>query len=276
MAVLQKRWRTILFCVVAGAVVAAVTVFLVPKYFRSTATIVSANPMLADKARLFNTNIQNLYSYFGSGDDLDRIYGVADMDTTYKKIVDQFSLVSYYELSNDSLPILRKKAVTCLRKDLSCQKTEQGQLKIICWTKDKQLSSNIANRMVAIVEETEAAVWEKNYNQSLEKIKNSVSSMEQDYRSLGDSISKFTNANRELAVIQMQTLTEQIKQYRKTADEFKLAAQTPPAVLYVMEAATPAAKAERPDKLMIILAVCLAGFLFGCLFILVNNRKTID
>ena len=272
-AILQKKWRTIFLFVLLSAVAAAVTVFVVPPYFRSTAIVVSANPVLADKARFFNSNIQNLYSYFGSGDDLDRINGVADMDASYEKLVDEFSLVGYYHLADDSLPVLKRKAAKCLRKDLYCQKTEQNQLKIIAWTKDKELSAKLVNRMVAIIEETETGVWQKNYHQSLEKLNASVASMENDYRMMSDSIASMNGGKRELAVTQMQTLLEQIKQYRKTADEYKLATQTPPAVLYVMEAASPAAKAERPDKLGIILAACLAGFLFGCLLVLVNDRK---
>ena len=100
-AALQKQWKTIFLFVLASAVVASVTVFVVTPYYQSTATVVSANPLLADKARLFNTNIQNLYSYFGSGDDLDRINGVAEMDAGYEKLVDEFSLVTYYNLSED-------------------------------------------------------------------------------------------------------------------------------------------------------------------------------
>ena len=68
-AALQKQWKIIIGFVIITGMVTAVTVFLVPQYYRSSATIVSANPLLADKARLFNTNIQSLYSYFGNGDD---------------------------------------------------------------------------------------------------------------------------------------------------------------------------------------------------------------
>jgi len=269
---LQKKWKTILLFVLACAIAAAITVYVMPRYFQSSATVVSANPTLADKARFFNNNIQSLYSYFGSGDDLDRIYGVGDMDTTYKKLVDEFSLVTYYQLAGDSLPLLRRKAVLLLKNDLSFRKTEQNQLKIIAWTKDKQLSANLVNRMVAIIEETETAVWQKNYDQSIEKLNNSINTMEQEYQALGDSISSGKDG---LAIGKRQTLMEQINQYRKMSNEFKLAAQAPPAVLYVMESATPAAKAERPDKPAIILAACLIGFIFSCLLILVNNRNAV-
>jgi LPS O-antigen subunit length determinant protein (WzzB/FepE family) len=274
-AALQKQWKTIFLFVLTSAVVAAVTVFVVTPYYQSTAIVVSANPVLADKARLFNTNIQNLYSYFGSGDDLDRINGVAEMDAGYEKLVDEFSLVTYYNLSDDSLPVLKHKAVIRLRKDLYCRKTEQGQLKIIAWTKDKQLSANLVNRMTAIIHETEAGIWLQNYHRSLEKLKASVAAKESEYKLLGDSLSKIDKDAQLLVIAHMQTLTEQINQYRKTADEFSVAADNPPAVLYVMEAGTPAAKAERPDKLGIILAACLAGFIFSSLLILVNDRKNI-
>lgn len=272
-AVLQKRWRTILLFVIVTVAVAAITVFVVPPYFKSTATLVSANPALADKARLFNTQIQTLYSYFGSGDDLDRIYGIADMDTTYNRLVEEFSLIQYYQLDNDSLPVLKRKAVLHLRKDLTLQKTEQAQLKIICWTKNKQLSANLVNRMTAIMEETEKTVWQKNYNSSYTQLNNSIEEMEKEYQVLSDSISKTNTGKYELGMAKLQTLLEQIKQYRKTADEFRLASATPPAALYVMESAVPAAKAERPDKPGILLAALLAGFIFSCLLVLVYNRN---
>jgi len=272
-SVLQNRWKTIALFTLLTVAAAAITVFVVPPYYRSSATIVSANPVLADKARLFNSNIQGLYSYFGSGDDLDRIAGIADMDTVYKKLADEFSLVTYYKLDGDSLPLLRRKAVLHLRKDLHLQKTEQGQLQIIAWTKDKQLSAAIVNRLVAIIEEIETGLWQKNYAQSLLKINTAVTAMEEEYEALGDSLPAIRGGKKELAFATMQTILEQIKQYRKTADEFKLATEAHPAVLYVMEAAVPAVKAERPDKISIIIAALLAGFIFSSLLVLVNSRQ---
>ncbi len=271
--VLKKQWKIILLFVVGSVTAATLSIFSVPKQFQSTATIISANPALADKARLFNTNIQGLYSYFGSGDDLDRIFGIADMDTTYKKLVDEFSLVSYYQLDNDSLPILIRKAVLLLRKDLIVQKTEQAQIKMIAWTKDKVLSAAIVNRMVAIIQETEATIWQNNYEQAHSKLKNSIEQMEMKYKLLSDSNATSVGGKRELAIANMQTLLEQIKQYRKTADEFSLATQTPPAVLYVMEPGVPAAKAERPDKLLIIFIAFIAGIFFSSVWVLINDRK---
>ena len=98
--------------------------------------------------------------------------------------------------------------------------------------------------------------------------------MEKEYQQLSDSLSTLRTGKQQLAVAQMQTITEQVRQYRKTADEFRITAQTPPVALYVMETAIPAAYAERPDKLVIILSSCLVAFVFSSLLVLVNDKKS--
>lgn len=272
-AALQKRWTTILFFVIASVMAAGITVYVMPAYYRSTATIVSANPALADKARLFNSNIQGLYSYFGSGDDLDRIAGIADLDSTYKKLVDEFDLVNYYALRNDSLSLLRRKAILRLRKDLSLQKTDKNQLLIKVWTKDRNLSAKLVNRMVSLVEETESKVWQTHYRQAIANLQSAVTDMEAKYSRLSDSLGLVSPSRKELYNAQMRSLLDQLQQYRKTTDEFTLAIATPPAVLYVLETAVPAAKAERPDLVSILIATALISFVFICLLVLVNDRK---
>jgi LPS O-antigen subunit length determinant protein (WzzB/FepE family) len=275
---IQQRWKTIATLTLLSIVAATATVFLLPPYFRSAATIVPGNPVLADKARLFNNNIQNLYSYFGSGDDIDRIYGIADMDTSYKTLVDEFAMIDYYHLTGDDRGLLRRKAVLRLRKDLDFQRTEQGQFRIIAWTKDKQLSANLVNRMVVIITETETAIWQNNYAKSSTALETQVSSMESEYRQLSDSMNSIMKAGSQLGAVELiamrkQSLLDQVKQYRVAANEFKLASQTRPSVLYTLEQAVPAVKAERPEKLSIILAAALAGFVFSSLLVLLLDRK---
>lgn len=269
----QQRWKTILaFVLIAGAA-ATITVFVVPPYFRSSALLVSANTALADKGRFFNKQVQSLYSYFGSGDDLDRIYGIADMDTSYLQLVDEFSLINYYQISADSLPIQRKKAVKQLRKNLSLQKTELAQIRISCWTKNKALSAALVNRMVAILQESASAIWQKNYHTAYNQFAKALNELENEYQLLTDSLPKTNGAKRELVNAKLQSLLVQIKDYHTTADEFKLAASAPPAALYVLEPAVAAPEAERPDKPGIILAALLAGFVFSSLLVLVTERN---
>ncbi|NCI51791.1 hypothetical protein GWC95_17835 [Sediminibacterium roseum] len=273
-AVLLRRWKFILAFVVVCVLVAAITVFVVPKYFRSAATIVSANTTLADKGRLFNQNINGLYSYFGSGDDLDRIQGIAERDTTFLQLVDEFALVSYYKLKNDDSAVLRKKASICLKKNISLQKTEQGQLQVIAWTKDKKLSADLVNRLVDIVQQTGTQIWRSNYNQQIEKFDSTLSVMQKEYATVLDSAKKVKTES--TGPLRLQQLYDRIQSFSKVSDEFKLASQTLPPLLYVLEPASPAAFAQRPDKPAVIIAAALLAFVFACIVVLVSDRKTVS
>ncbi len=272
--VVQKNIRFIFLFTVFAMIIAFITVMIVPKYYRSSAGIIAANPQLTDKSRLFNENIQGLYSYFGSGDDLDRIIGVANMDTTYKQLTDQFNLISYYKLDDDSTPMLRRKAVLKLKKDISFQRTEEGQLRIVCWTKDSRLSADIIHAMITIVQRKLESIWLDNYQQAVSKLNASIVGTEQQYATLNDSITKASSANKVLLQKHMETLLDQLSTYRKTAASFKLMGETVPPALYVVEEAVPSAKAERPDKLNTVLISALAGFLFSILFLLLKDRRS--
>lgn len=272
-SVLQRHLKTILLFTIITMAVATIVVFLMPRYYRSTAKLIAANPQLADKSRLFNDRIQGLYSYFGSGDDLDRIIGIADLDTTYKQLVDEFKLVDYYQLGKDSLPLLKRKAVLKLKDDLSFQRTEQEQLKIICWTKDNQLSADLANRLIVIVQKQLEAIWLNNYVTAQQQLQQSVAEAESEYKILFDSAAKSGVVATALITRHMNDLLTQLSQYRKTAASFKLMGETAPQALFVLEQAVPAVKAERPDKLAVILVSGLAGFVFIVLLLLLNHRK---
>lgn len=270
---IQSNWKKIVLFTILSALVATITVFLMPKQYRSTAKLISANPQLADKSRLFNENIQGLYSYFGSGDDLDRIIGIADLDTTYKQLVDQYKLVEYYQFVDDSLQIRRRKAVLKLRDNLSLQRTEQGQLKIICWTRDRELSASIINTLISVVKKQLELIWQSNYQATQHQLNHSITQTEQQFRQLNDSLLNTSQAQGILLQKHMETLLEQLTQFRKTAATLKLMGETAPSALYVLEPAVPAAKAERPDKAAIILAATIAGFIFSLLLLLLGNRK---
>lgn len=272
-SILQNKWRNILLFTLLTAAVATITVFLMPKQYRSAAKLISANPQLADKSRLFNENIQSLYSYFGSGDDLDRIMGIALLDTSLKQLVKDFNLINYYKLNNDTEPLLQRKAILQLRDDLLVQRTEEGQLKISCWTKDPALSAGIVNALVKIIETKLENIWQSNYRSTKEQLNLSITQTETSYKQLYDSLSKAQDVQTLLIQKHMETLLEQLTQYRKTAAAIQLIGATAPAALYVLEPAVPAAKAERPDKPAIILAATIAGFLFSLLAALISNRK---
>lgn len=271
--VLQSKWKPVLLFVAISMMITTITLLVVPKYYRSVAIIVPANSTLADKAHLFNPNIENLYSYFGSGDDLDRLYGIASMDTVYKQLVDEFNLVQYYQLRNDDIAVMRRSAVGELREDVRLQKTELGQLRITGWTKDKDLSARIVNRLVEITQMSEEAIWKARYEASMKKLNSSVAEMETEYKTLSGKTTGFLGGHTALEDSKMHNLLEQINSFQKAANEFKVAIQNNAPALYVMEKAAPAAKSEKPNRPGVLIAAFLISLVFGSLAVLVYNRE---
>ncbi len=274
--VIQHNWRKIALFTLLSVAIAAVTVYILPKQYRSTAMLIAANPQLADKSRLFNENIQGLYSYIGSGDDLDRIMGIADLDTAYKQLVDEYKLVDYYELNNNPLPLLRRKAVLKLREDLTLQRTERGQLKISCWTKNPQLSADLINAMIKIVTRQAEQIAHEQYAGSQSLLEKTILTKEKEYRQLADSLQKIPQQqydSYELLQLSAKSVLKEIQEYRTLYAQFTMMAKLQTPVLFVLDKAVPAAKAERPDKPAIIIAAAIAGFVFSILLLLIGNRK---
>jgi hypothetical protein len=277
---IQTKWKQLLLFVMASLLVASITIFFVPKQYNSSSILVSANPSLADKAHILNQNIQNLYSVFGSGDDLERILGIASMDTVYKQLVDEFNLVSYYQLTGsdtNQVPInknlLRRKAVLELKDDINIQKTELTQLKISIWTNNPELSAKVVNRMVEIIKLKEEDIWRSGYEKTLLNLNKSIDSLAK----LQEVVSKDIKLQKEnasqLNIITSSSLYEQINAQQKAAGEIKLAIDNNAPAFFVLETAVPAAKSERPNILEVLILTVIVSFVFGIMVLLMYYRE---
>jgi hypothetical protein len=78
--------------------IVGIIVFLKPSQYLSIATAVPASSYSTDKSKIFNENIEALYSELGNPDDLDMIIGTAKLDTVYLAVTDQFNLFDHYKI----------------------------------------------------------------------------------------------------------------------------------------------------------------------------------
>jgi hypothetical protein len=270
---LQNKWKLVLFFVIASLLVASITLFIVPKQYYAASIVVSANPYLADKAHLLNQNIQSLYSVFGSGDDLERINGIASMDTVYKQLVDEFNLIDYYELKGAAQNRLRRKAVLELKDDISIQKTDMAQLKFSIWTKDAELSAKVINRMVDITRLKEESIWKSGYEKMLLSLNKSVDSIGKIYEKLNNKIKLEKEIDIQLDLVKSNGLWDQLNTQQKAAAEIKLAIENNAPALYILETAVPAAKSEKPNILEVLILTSIVSLVFGVLVLLIYNRE---
>lgn len=131
---LNQHKKFLLLFTLGITVVAAVLVNMLPVEYKSVATISPVNIQLADKSQLFNPNIKALYSYFGYGDEIERIESANEWNSIYQAIVKENKLANYFHINEVDTNVRIEKAVNILRKKLYAKPTEKGQLQIIAWS----------------------------------------------------------------------------------------------------------------------------------------------
>lgn len=267
MNLLKHQWRVLISASFIAAFAASIFVFVMPPQYESSTTLLAGNSQLTDKARLFNPQIKDLYSSFGSGDDLDRILSIAEMDTTLKQVITKCRL----SFGVDSFPNWQTNTLKKLRKKLQFQKTAKDQLIISCSTADKDLSALIVNTLVEVTETSMQSIINSNYQMVAQKMDSTVSELKNQYAIL------VNNKPTDLSAIKLnnaesETILNQLDQTKKASQEIKLAMATLPNFIKIVEKATPASEVSWPDKPLIILIAAIAGLLFSSILVLINNQ----
>ena len=135
---IKNWWKQMLAVTLLSLLTVGVITFLKPRLYLSVATAVPASAFAADKSKIFNENIQQLYSSLGTPDDLDMILGTANLDTVYLAVTDQFNLFDHYKLSEKG-NAARIKAGLLLREMTKVMKSAYGELQVKVWDTDKNL-----------------------------------------------------------------------------------------------------------------------------------------
>jgi capsular polysaccharide biosynthesis protein len=234
----RKHLRFLLLCTLLPTLLAGLLSLLLPKYYLAQTSVLPVNSRLSDKARFTGEEIAELYSAFGNGDDLDRIFAAAQSADVYRKLTDSFRLVDHYRLQakGKAAPELAAKA---LRKQSEIRKSEYGEMQVRVWDRDPQIAASMANAIVSEVERMHHALYRSFYAGSLASLQR----------------------ERTLRLANADSLSESMDElYQKNIADFSMAMNHPPPAVMVIEQAIPPVKADRP-KLWLNLA---ATFLVSC------------
>lgn len=272
---LQLHRKKIIGVVIIAFVIAAITLFFVPRYYQSTAYVLPSNPELADKERAAYNNLQRLYSYFGNGDDLDLLYGMTRLDTLYYQLTDSFHLVNTYAIKVSNETLRRFNAMKTLKENLQFKKTENNQLAISVWDKNPVLAADIANAAVALLKQSEESLWLQNYQNAMHSLQNQIQLLQQKINETEQQLSVSGSTKANTMILQTQKIQDlqQLGQYRKNIADLQLALQNVPAGLYVVQKAAPSVKPDKPRPILVLVAVCIISFVFAACAVLIYFRN---
>jgi len=269
-AVILNRWKFILVFTVGSIVLTAGALVFIPPKYTAISKILPGNAVLADKARLFNADLQHLYSFFGTGDDLDRLMSMTSMDTSLKQVIRQFHLIDYYQVKDKDPGMLMYKTIRRFKKDLALVKTVNNELELTCAHTNKDTAAAIVNFMVEQTAAKMQSIWKQQYAKIGAALDSSLANLTIQYNTLAAN----TNNTDAIAKTKMSVLLTQIEQFNKLSIETQMAANTTPAAIIILEKATPPAKISWPDKSVVLPIAALLGCLFSILLVLVNSKPT--
>lgn len=272
LTVFSKRWKFILLLTIIATVIAFFVAMVSPKKFLATATALPANSVIADKARMFNTNIEVLYSDFGTPDELDRLEGTGTLDTIFIATANELKLASHYEMGNDGEGPF--KAAMELKKNSRISRSAYGELKIKVWDEDRNMSAAMANQLLQNIQEIHQQMQNENNLIMVEQLTHKQQQLNQEYKSLSDSLSSASGAEAEIINAKKAALLDQLQQYEKMLGQYQLAVNTNPQVLLTVENARAPLWPDKPRIIPTVLLTLFGAFIFGFIIsVLIEGRK---
>jgi uncharacterized protein involved in exopolysaccharide biosynthesis len=273
--VFSRKWKFILGLTLLATIIALVAVWISPKKYLSTATALPVNSLVADKARIFNPNIEMLYSDFGSPDELDRIEGTAMLDTIFIAAVKKFDLASHYGFGRSE--VNEYKAVVKLKKESNISRSAYGELKVKVWDEEKNMAANLANALMQDIQDLHQHLQTENTRAALQQLMSDYQEKKIQFAQFSDSTAGLKGPDSELASAKKAAMLDQLQQYEKMTDQFKVAISSNPRVLLIVENARPAHWPDKPKVLVTLLLSFFGAFLFFYLLALfLETRKRLN
>ncbi|PJE46782.1 MAG: hypothetical protein CUR34_09160 [Sediminibacterium sp.] len=267
---LLKRWKFILVFTIASVIIAAGVIFFITPKYTATTKLLPGNAVLADKARLFNDEIQHLYSFFGSGDDLDRLMSMASMDTSLKQVIHGFDLTRYYQIEDKDMGMRMYKSIRQFKKDLTLVKTVNNELEISYAHQSKDTAATVVNFMTDQLAAKMKNIWKLQYEKIAQQLDSSIAAISNDYNNLSSN----SSSNDAIAKTKMTALLSQLEQFNKMSIETKMAAATTPEALIVLEKASIPAKISWPEKAVVLPIAALLGLVFSVCLVLISAKPS--
>ncbi|MFN5761901.1 MAG: hypothetical protein ACK4V4_01120 [Sphingobacteriales bacterium] len=227
----EKKWRIILFVGIITSMTIALSLIF-PKEYLAEASLLPANSRMMDKQRLYGENIQELYSAYGSGEDLDRVFAAMQSVTVLQFVVDNLDLVTHYKFRGKKNSKL--KAREYLEDQMRLVRTEYGELRLHVWDRDTIMASRISNLLIQRTQSVFDDMFQLYYDRSISNLK----------KELADSSTKKRTAD-ESAFI------------KSRISEYEVTRLNPPPSFIVMEPPVVSAVPDKPDFLLNITAALL-------------------
>ena len=180
------RWKKHIF--IATGVVALISVIgslLKPNYYKSTTIVYAASPTLANPDPIGGG--EKLYYIYGTGEDLDRLFSIANSSAVKNYLIQKFDLAGHYEVDTTSAKG-KAKLLAKFEKLYETTKTKYDGLKLSIEDTEPVMAKNLVTAAREKIEEIAQAIIKESQYMLLEALKESIQNQEEFLKMNGDSL----------------------------------------------------------------------------------------
>ncbi|MCH8331306.1 MAG: hypothetical protein IH946_07980 [Bacteroidetes bacterium] len=272
------KWKKQIAIICAFAAVASITIsLLMPEYYESRVIFYPSNPSLSDRQYLFGEQSgELLVSYFGAGDDLDRVMTIAKSATIVNYLIDTFNLMEHYGIKMDD-----KYPLTKVRNEFEDNykviKNEYDAVELTVLDTSSELASKIANESARKVDESIKEIIKQNKARIIEVFQDNLATKEQQLKKLTDSINALVPGSIRPETISLlfqkqETVAEELNTLSSLHEKYVASYNANFPTIYIFERAYPAEKKKYPVRWLIVVGSVIATLFLSVIFVLLLEK----
>lgn len=180
------RWKKHIFIVTGVvALISVIGSFLKPDYYKSTAIVYAASPTLANPDPIGGT--EKLYYIYGTGEDLDRLFSIANSSSVKSYLIHKFDLASHYDADTTSAKG-KAQLIAKFDKLYETTKTKYDGLELSIEDTDPIMARDLVSAAREKIEEIAQNIVKESQYMLLEALKESIKNQETFLKINGDSL----------------------------------------------------------------------------------------
>jgi len=278
--IILKWLKRILLVSVLAALVSAIVSLGLADEFKSVAKVMPMNTTFLDKNAIFSDEPGRATYLFGGEADIDRLASLAESEELNQFLIGKYDLFNYYKVDptkKDAAFKVRER----LHKNFRTIKNPAGHLDIQVHDKDPMVASNMANDIAKQLDKFNKRILLEKKSLVRNLLRDKSSSSKRELDRLVDSLRNFNiNSPKDtvFANILMEVIESKITEtedLRKNYEQTSSLVDADISPLYLIEAAQPAIKKDRPFRSLIVLgAFALAFFLMTLWAVFIEKYRS--
>ncbi len=185
LSTLAKWKKQILIVTGLVALISIIGSLMMPNYYISSTIVYAASPTLANPEPIGGG--EKIYYTYGTGEDLDRLFSIANSGTVKNSIINEFNLAQHYDIDTSSIKGKAKLALH-FNEQYKTTKTKFDALMISVEDTDPKLARDIVKAIRLKIDDMAQAMVKESQFLTIQSLEEGIKNQMRDLTLYGDSL----------------------------------------------------------------------------------------